>query len=121
MLIRKVSHFSLPNPPPLATAIEPVDPEFTELLRRDEGDDSPSPWGELYLMLTMVGAGFFGEGPKRLLKLIQHIMFVTLDFRYAQVWKISESWILKTNELHTISKWMISSFVAVRGFSPLMP
>lgn len=36
-------------------------------------------------MLTMVGAGFFGEGPKRLLKLIQHIMFVTLDFRYAQV------------------------------------
>lgn len=35
-------------------------------------------------MLTMVGAGFFGEGPKRLLKLIQHI-FVTLDFRYAQV------------------------------------
>lgn len=85
MLIRKVSHFSLPNPPPLATAIEPVDPEFTELLRRDEGDDSPSPWGELYLMLTMVGAGFFGEGPKRLLKLIQHIMFVTLDFRYAQV------------------------------------
>lgn len=43
MLIRNVSHFSLPNPPPLATAIEPVDPEFTELLRRDEGDDSPSP------------------------------------------------------------------------------
>lgn len=43
MLIRKVSHFSLPNPPPLATAIEPVDPEFTELLCRDEGDDSPSP------------------------------------------------------------------------------
>lgn len=70
----KFPHFSLPNPPPLATAIEPVDPEFTELLRLDEGDDSPSPWGELYLILTMGGAGFFGEGPKRLLKLIQYFV-----------------------------------------------
>ena len=51
--------------------MELVEPELTELLRREEGDDSPSPWGELYLMLTMGGAGFFGEGPNRLLKLME--------------------------------------------------
>lgn len=43
MQITKFPHFSLPNPPPLAADIEPVDPEFTEALRREAGDDSPSP------------------------------------------------------------------------------
>ena len=71
-MISKFTHFSLPNPPPpVATAMELVEPELTELLRREAGDDSPSPWGELYLMLTMGGAGFLGEGPKRLLKLMK--------------------------------------------------
>lgn len=71
-LFSKFPHFSLPNPPPpAATAMELVEPELTELLRREAGDDSPSPWGELYLMLTMGGAGFLGEGPNRLLKLMK--------------------------------------------------
>lgn len=51
--------------------IEFVELELIELLRREVGDDFFFFWGELYLMFIMGGAGFFGEGLNRLLKLMK--------------------------------------------------